>query len=64
MKGDQPMTRLEEAKKAFIAVRDYFLNEDNGTSQAYRLAWKKPLKFYREHTLEEAIEILKREGTN
>lgn len=54
--------RLEKATKNFIAVRDYFLNEDRGTSRAYRLAWKKPYKFYREHTPVEAVEILKREA--
>ena len=32
------------------------------TRDAYRLAWKKPCKFYREHTAEEAIEILKNEA--
>lgn len=46
----------------FVAVRDHFLNEDRGTSRAFRLAWKKPMKFYHEHTPAEAVEILKREA--
>lgn len=46
----------------FVAVRDHFLNEDRGTSQAYRMAFKKPMKFYHEHTPAEAVEILKREA--
>ena len=56
------MNRIEEATKNFVIVRDHFRKEDNGTSQAYRLAWKKPLKFYREHTPAEAVQILKREA--
>ena len=55
--------RLEEAKKAFIIVRDYYIANGKTTTQAYRLAWKKPLKFFIEHTTEEAIEILEKEAT-
>lgn len=36
--------------------------EDRGTSRAFRLAWKKPMKFYYKHTPAEAVEILKREA--
>lgn len=50
------------ATENFVAVRDHFLNEDRGTSRAFRLAWKKPMKFYHEHTPAEAVEILKREA--
>lgn len=57
-----PKTRIEEATENFCAVRDHFLNEDRGTSQAYRMAFKKPMKFYHEHTPAEAVEILKREA--
>jgi len=32
------------------------------TIPAYLLCWKKPWKFYREHTVQEAIEILIKEA--
>ena len=53
------MKKLEEARKAFLKVRDYFLEtqEDFALARAY----KKPLKWYREHTTKEAIEILRKE---
>ena len=53
------MKKLEEAQKAFLKVRDYFLEtqEDLALAKAY----KKPLKWYREHTTKEAIEILRKE---
>lgn len=53
---------LKSATENFCAVRDHFLNEDRGTSRAFRLAWKKPMKFYYKHTPAEAVEILKREA--
>ena len=59
---EKPKGRLEKATENFCTVRDHFLNEDRGTSQAFRIAWKKPMKFYREHTPAEAVEILKREA--
>lgn len=62
VKEEKPKSRLEKATENFVAVRDHFLNEDRGTSRAYRLAWKKPYKFYGEHTPAEAVEILKREA--
>lgn len=58
----KPKNRIEKATENFCAVRDHFLNEDRGTSQAYRMAFKKPMKFYHEHTPAEAVEILKREA--
>lgn len=58
----KPKDRLEKATENFVAVRDHFLNEGRGTSQAYRMAFKKPMKFYHEHTPAEAVEILKREA--
>ena len=58
----KPKNRLEQATENFCAVREHFLNEDRGTSQAYRMAFKKPMKFYHEHTPAEAVEILKREA--
>lgn len=53
------MTRLEEATKAFLKVRDYFLQ----TQEDFALAkvYGKPWKWYREHTTGEAIEILRAE---
>lgn len=58
----KPKNRIEEATENFITVRNYFLNKNRGTSRAFRLAWKKPMKFYHEHTPAEAVEILKREA--
>lgn len=42
------MNKLEEAEKAFLKVRDYFLEtqEDFALAKAY----SKPWKWYREHT--------------
>ena len=53
------MKRLEEATKAFLKVRDYFLEtqEDFALAKAY----SKPWKWYREHATSEAIEILRAE---
>lgn len=53
------MNKLEEAEKAFLKVRDYFLEtqEDFALAKAY----SKPWKWYREHTTDEAIEILRAE---
>lgn len=54
------MTRLEEATKAFLKVRDYFIQtqEDFALAKAY----SKPWKWYREHTTQEAIAILRVEA--
>lgn len=53
------MSRLEEAKKAFLEVRDILAekHEDFALARAY----KKPWKWYREHTTHEAIKILRAE---
>lgn len=53
------MNRLEEAKKAFLEVRRILTekHEDFVLAKAY----KKPWKWYREHTTQEAIEILRAE---
>lgn len=50
------MNKLEEAKKAFLEVRRILTEkrEDFALAKAY----KKPWKWYREHTTQEAIEIL------
>ena len=50
------MDRIEQAVKAFIAVRDELFHTKQ--IQAYNFSYKKPLKFYREHTKEDAIAIL------
>lgn len=50
------MDMVEIATKAFIKVRDRISCREN--PEAYRLAYEKPLKFYLEHTTEEAINIL------
>ena len=54
------MSRLEEAKKAFLEVRDISVekHEDFALARAY----KKPWKWYREHTTQEAIKILRAEA--
>lgn len=53
------MAKLEEAQKAFLKVRDYLLK--NQEDFALARAYKKPLKWYMEHTEKEAIEILRKE---
>jgi len=40
----------------FVAVRDALNN--SGRGYAYRMAHKQPWKFYRDHTVGEAIKIL------
>lgn len=47
---------FEELTAKFIKVRDA-LNKPE-TSYAYRMAYKISWRFYREHTTEEAIQIL------
>lgn len=49
--------RVELATKKFCVVRD----ELTPHTPEYRLAFKKPLKFYLETTAEQAIKILKQE---
>lgn len=50
------MNRHERNIKAFLEVRDK-LNKPE-TTAAFRLCWKKPYRFYGEHTTDEAIKIL------
>lgn len=53
------MSRLEEAKKAFLEVRDILAERHENFTLAR--AYKKPWKWYREHTTQEAIKILRTE---
>ena len=54
------MSKHEENVKNFIKVRDALNNSEN--MAAFRLCWKKPYKFYGEHSSTEAIKILKAEA--
>lgn len=56
------MNRHERNVKAFLEVRDKLNNPQ--TIAAFRLCWKKPYRFYGEHTTEEAIKILMMESGN
>lgn len=56
------MNKIKITEKNFITVRDALLKDYHKHGKAYHLAWKKPMKFYREHTPSEAIEILKQEA--
>lgn len=51
--------RMKEAEQNFVKVRDKLNTPE--TRVAFNLCWKKPWKFYREHSINEAIEILKTE---
>lgn len=53
------MDKLKKAEKAFLKVKDYLLK--NQEDFALAKAYKKPWKWYREHTMQEAIEILRKE---
>ena len=55
----ESVNKLEEAEKAFLKVRDSLLKNQEGFALAR--AYKKPWKWYREHTTQEAIEILRKE---
>lgn len=54
------MNRMDQARKAFIEVQDEL--HQGGKLHAERLSWKKPLKFYLEHSKREAIKILEEEA--
>ena len=56
------MNRLEEANNAFLEVRDILAEkrEDFALARAY----KKPWRWYREHTTQEAVNILIAEANN
>ena len=60
--GIKKVNRHERNVKAFLTVRDK-LNKPE-TRAAFRLCWKKPYRFYGEHTMEEAIKILMMESGN
>lgn len=47
-------------EKRFCRVRDKLNTQE--TRNAYRLCYKKPWRFYKEHTPSEAIKILKEEA--
>lgn len=53
------MAILEESERAFLKVRDYFLETQENFVLAK--AYSKPWKWYIEHTTSEAIEILRAE---
>lgn len=54
------MTRLEQSERAFLKVKNILLQ--NQEDFALAKAYKKPWKWYREHTTQEAIEILRKEA--
>jgi hypothetical protein len=54
------MDRIEKHTQAFIKVKNRLHKPE--TIFAYNLSWKKPLKFYGEHTEDEAVKILIREA--
>ena len=51
---------MDKAMQTFLAVRDRLNTPE--TRLAYNHSYKKPWRFYREHTVEEAITILKEES--
>lgn len=54
------MKKLEIAEKQFLKVRKIL--SDNNEYFALAKAYKKPWRWYREHTTQEAIEILRAEA--
>nr|DAL48152.1 MAG TPA_asm: hypothetical protein [Caudoviricetes sp.] len=54
------MDRLEEARREFLKVRGFLL--ENSEFFALAKAYKKPWKWYREHTTQEAVSILRAEA--
>lgn len=52
--------KLEIAEKQFLKVRKILA--DNSEYSALSKAYKKPWRWYREHTTQEAIEILRTEA--
>lgn len=57
---DKHYEQIGRSKKAFLEVRDILAekHEDFALARAY----KKPWKWYREHTTQEAIKILRAEA--
>lgn len=51
--------KYESHKKTFLEIRDFFMK--NHEEFALTKAYKKPWKWYGEHTVPEAIEILRKE---
>ena len=51
-----------EVKAVFLNTLKYFEARGETTSQAYRLAWSVPLKFYIGKTPEEACDELTKKG--
>lgn len=62
MEGGIFMTKLEQHTKAFLEVRDIL--ENMGEMFALARAYKKPYKWYGEHTTQEAVNILIAEANN
>lgn len=56
------MNKLEQHQKAFLQVRDTLQNM--GEMFALARAYKKPFRWYGEHTKEEAVNILIAEANN
>ena len=56
------MTKLEQHKQAFLEVRDIL--QSIGDMFALARAYKKPYKWYGEHTTQEAVNILIAEANN
>lgn len=50
------MNRNDEALQKFLLVRDSIGQVEHPA--AYRMAYKKPFRFYLEHSTDEAIKIL------
>jgi len=53
--------KVRTATRKFIKVSTS-LAEENPLSRAYRISYRKPLLFYYEHSIEEAIALLKKEA--
>jgi hypothetical protein len=47
-----------EARKTFIETIKIFQAKDQTLTQAYRMAWKMPMRFYSLLTAEQAYEML------
>jgi hypothetical protein len=47
-----------EARKTFIETIKIFQAKDQTLTQAYRMAWKVPMRFYSAITPEQAYEVL------
>lgn len=53
--------KVRTATLKFIKV-SRFLVEENPLSRAYKIGYRKPLWFFYEHSIEEAIALLKKEA--